>query len=135
MQIRKAVIADIPTIQQIAEETWRPTYSHILTEEQTIYMLDLMYRADILSQQIQGNIHFFIVEEDRAAIGYFAIEPQGDKLAKLHIVRRLGHHRQLARCDHHLGIFRLLPVGVFIGGVGGRFGGAGLFGQRIGGDF
>lgn len=84
MQIRKAVIADIPTIQQIAVETWRPTYSHILTEEQTIYMLDLMYRTDVLSQQIRGNVDFFMVEVDHVAIGYFAIEPQGDKHAKLH---------------------------------------------------
>lgn len=84
MQIRKAVIADIPTIQQIAEETWRPTYSHILTEEQTLYMLDLMYAADVLQKQIEGTVEFFMVAVDDEAIGYFAIEPQGDRQAKLH---------------------------------------------------
>lgn len=84
MQIRKAVIADIPTIQQIAEETWRPTYSHILTEEQTLYMLDLMYAADVLQKQIEGTVEFFMVAVDDETIGYFAIEPQGDRHAKLH---------------------------------------------------
>ncbi len=34
-----------------------------------------------------------------------------------------------------LGFFCLLPVGVFALGAGCRAGGAGLFGQRIGGDF
>ena len=77
MQIRKAVIADIPTIQQIAEETWRPTYSHILTEEQTLYMLDLMYAADVLQKQIEGTVEFFMVAVDDEAIGYFAI-PSSD---------------------------------------------------------
>jgi len=33
-----------------------------------------------------------------------------------------------------LGFLRLLPVGVFAAGAGGGVGGAGLFGQRIGGD-
>jgi hypothetical protein len=50
-------------------------------------------------------------------------------------VCRLGHHRQLARRHHHSGVFRLLPVGVFAGGVGRGAGGVGLFGERIGGDF
>ena len=32
MQIRKAEINDIPTIQAIAEQAWRPTYGSILSE-------------------------------------------------------------------------------------------------------
>jgi hypothetical protein len=46
-----------------------------------------------------------------------------------------GHRCQLARRDHHSGLLCLLPVGVFAGGVGSGVGGAGLFGERIGGDF
>ncbi len=84
MQIRKAVISDIPTIQQIAEETWRPTYGHILSEEQTVYMLDLMYNAEVLKKQIEGNIHFFMVADSSNALGYFAMEQTGNTHAKLH---------------------------------------------------
>jgi hypothetical protein len=43
MKIRRALLSDIPDIKEIAEKAWRPTYDHILTEEQTVYMLDLMY--------------------------------------------------------------------------------------------
>jgi N-acetylglutamate synthase-like GNAT family acetyltransferase len=84
MQIRKAVISDIPTIQQIAEEIWRPTYGQILSEEETVYMLDLMYRTEVLKNQIEGHIHFFIVEEPSHALGYFAFEQTGNTHAKLH---------------------------------------------------
>lgn len=84
MQFRKAVITDIPTIQQIAEETWRPTYGHILTEEQSLYMLDMMYADEVLRKQIEGKVAFFIVEESGGAVGYFAIEPLEEKHAKLH---------------------------------------------------
>jgi GNAT superfamily N-acetyltransferase len=84
MHFRKAVITDIPTIQQIAEETWRPTYGHILTEEQTLYMLDMMYAEEVLRKQIEGNVDFFMVEESEVAVGYFAIEQIEEKHAKLH---------------------------------------------------
>ena len=84
MQFRKALISDIPAIQQIAEKAWRPTYEKILTEEQTIYMLDLMYRADVLKTQIEGHIDFFMVEESSQILGYFAIEQTGKSQSKLH---------------------------------------------------
>jgi N-acetylglutamate synthase-like GNAT family acetyltransferase len=84
MQFRKALISDIQAIQQIAEKAWRPTYEKILTEEQTIYMLDLMYRADVLKTQIEGNIDFFMVEESSQILGYFAIEHTGKAQSKLH---------------------------------------------------
>ena len=84
MHFRKAFITDIPTIQQIAEETWRPTYGHILTEEQTLYMLDMMYAEEVLRKQIEGNVDFFMVEESEVAVGYFAIEQMEEKHAKLH---------------------------------------------------
>jgi N-acetylglutamate synthase-like GNAT family acetyltransferase len=84
MQFRKATILDIPSIQAIAEETWRPTYSHILTEEQCIYMLDLMYNSATLRAQIEGNVSFFIVEEAGLALGYVAFEAISTDVVKLH---------------------------------------------------
>ena len=70
MQFRKARISDIPTIQEIAEATWRPTYGHILSEEQTIYMLDMMYGTEVL--------------EEGDPLGYFSIEVTEPGKMKLH---------------------------------------------------
>jgi N-acetylglutamate synthase-like GNAT family acetyltransferase len=84
MQFRKALISDIPVIQQIAEKAWRPTYSHILSEEQTIYMLDMMYGTEVLMKQINSQVEFFLAVEEDQVIGYFAMEISEPSQMKLH---------------------------------------------------
>ena len=81
MILRKATLEDIPLIQEIAEEAWRPTYGHILTEEQTLYMIPMMYNTELISSQI----HLFsILEVDGVAIGYCAFEKTSETDGKLH---------------------------------------------------
>ncbi|MHA8052383.1 N-acetyltransferase family protein [Aquirufa sp. OSTEICH-129A] len=84
MQIRKAEIIDILTIQEIAAQAWRPTYGAILSEEQCVYMLDMMYRTDVLSNQMEGNVHFFMLETEEGAIGFAAYEAVNENEGKLH---------------------------------------------------
>lgn len=84
MQFRKARINDIPVIQQIAEKAWRPTYGHILSEEQTIYMLDMMYGTEVLVKQINSQVEFFLAVEEDQTIGYFAMEITEPSKMKLH---------------------------------------------------
>ncbi len=84
MKIRKALLSDIPIIKTIAEKAWRPTYDHILTEQQTIYMLDLMYNSLTLENQINHNIAFFMVDLEQETVGYFALETINDQMVKLH---------------------------------------------------
>ncbi len=84
MKIRKAILSDIPIIKEIAEKAWRPTYDHILTEQQTLYMLELMYNSLTLENQINGNIEFFMVDLDQETVGYFAIENVNEQIVKLH---------------------------------------------------
>lgn len=81
MILRKARLEDIPTIQEIAEEAWRPTYGHILTEEQTLYMIPMMYANEVIKPQI--NL-FSMVEEDGFTIGYCAFEITSETDGKLH---------------------------------------------------
>ncbi len=84
MKIRKAILSDIPTIKEIAEKAWRPTYEHILTEQQTLYMLDLMYNSLTLENQIKGNIAFFMVDLEQETVGYFSVENVNEQIVKLH---------------------------------------------------
>ena len=84
MQFRKAVISDIPVIQQIAEKAWRPTYSHILSEDQTIYMLAMMYGTEVLMKQINSQIAFYLAVDEDLVIGYFAMEITELSKMKLH---------------------------------------------------
>lgn len=84
MKIRKALLSDIPLIKEIAEKAWRPTYDDILTEQQTVYMLDLMYNSLTLENQMNGNIAFFMVDLDQETVGYFAVENFNEQFVKLH---------------------------------------------------
>ena len=88
MQFRKADISDIPVIQKIAEKAWRPTYGHILTEDQTLYMLDMMYSSEVLEKQMDSTIEFYLVEGENQSLGYFSFEitePNRMKLHKLYL--------------------------------------------------
>jgi N-acetylglutamate synthase-like GNAT family acetyltransferase len=80
MILRKATLEDIPLIQEIAEEAWRPTYSHILSEEQTQYMIPMMYATEVLQNQIDI---FLILEIDGEGMGYCAFEQTSESDAKL----------------------------------------------------
>jgi GNAT superfamily N-acetyltransferase len=84
MQFRKADISDIPVIQQIAEKAWRPTYGHILSEEQTLYMLDMMYSSEVLQKQINSSIAFYLVVDAKQPLGYFSFEITEPDRMKLH---------------------------------------------------
>lgn len=80
MILRKATLEDIPLIQEIAEQAWRPTYSHILSEEQTQYMIPMMYATEVLQNQIDI---FLILEIDGEGMGYCAFEQTSESDAKL----------------------------------------------------
>lgn len=81
MILRIATLEDIPLIQEIAEEAWRPTYGHILTEEQTLYMIPMMYASEVLQKQIEI---FSLLELEGKAIGYCAFEKTSETDGKLH---------------------------------------------------
>lgn len=80
MILRKATLEDIPLIQEIAEEAWRPTYEHILTEEQTQYMIPMMYATEVLQKQIEI---FSILEINGKGMGYCAFEQTSETEGKL----------------------------------------------------
>lgn len=84
MQVRKANKKDIPTIQAIATAAWRPTYLHIIGEEQCAYMLEWMYNSHTLEQQMEKGIQFFILENNLEAIGFAAFEKTQPTKGKLH---------------------------------------------------
>lgn len=83
INLKNATIEDIPLIQSIAEQTWRPTYGHILTEEQTLFMLDMMYSSESLTRQFETNTFIFAYEGE-TPLGFAGFEPKDDEVMKLH---------------------------------------------------
>jgi GNAT superfamily N-acetyltransferase len=72
-EYRKATIADAALIASLAERIWKKHYITIITMEQIEYMLDKMYSAKSLEEQMNAGQYFTLVYLDGEAIGYIAI--------------------------------------------------------------
>lgn len=69
-KITVAGTADIPVIQLLVEQIWRPTYQSILTPEQIDYMVALMYSTETLTTQFEQEHRFLLLYDDATPIGY-----------------------------------------------------------------
>jgi diamine N-acetyltransferase len=92
IKIENASVKDIPVIQQIAEETWWPTYSPIISKEQIRYMLDAIYSSEILQNAIQtGSQNFILLTDENGPQGFASFgkrsnDPQVCKLHKIYVL-------------------------------------------------
>jgi diamine N-acetyltransferase len=96
IQIRPATVADIPTIQRIARETWPSAYGEILQPGQIAYMLDRMYSTEALSAQMSitenapNPQQFLLLRESRdnddsyCGFAAFQTNASGRSVSKLH---------------------------------------------------
>lgn len=82
--LKKAVEADIPTIQEIAKITWGPTYIHIIGQEQVDYMLGKMYSRATLLEQLAAGHTFLIATEGSKHIGFAGYAREDDEAFHLH---------------------------------------------------
>ncbi len=82
--IIKATIADIPAIQQIACKTWPETYGGILSQEQIDYMLQWMYDAAFIQQQMLEGHQFYLLKETSEATGFIDVQMISATETKLH---------------------------------------------------
>ena len=69
-RIEPATLHDIPTIIQLAEATWEPTYRFIISREQIEYMYRVIYTPASLKRQMAEQQHSFL-------LAYVAGEPAG----------------------------------------------------------
>lgn len=69
-RIEPATLKDIPTIIQLAEATWEPTYRFIISGEQLEYMYRVIYSPASLKRQMTEQHHAFL-------LAYVAGEPAG----------------------------------------------------------
>jgi GNAT superfamily N-acetyltransferase len=85
--IVRALLTDIPAIQQVAHQTWPDTFKEILTPAQIDYMLNWMYSTEALAASINHpNQSFWLFQEEGKTLGFAGIEHQynGLKATKLH---------------------------------------------------
>ena len=84
--ISQATRKDIPTIQEIAHQTWPLTYGSILSSAQLEYMLDLMYSDNSLLEQLTTKSMFFLAYEGKTCLGFSSCENnyRNNKVTRLH---------------------------------------------------
>jgi ribosomal protein S18 acetylase RimI-like enzyme len=66
--------SDILTIQQLAQSIWLAHYIPIIGEAQTVYMLDKMYSAPALKQQMESGLQFYLWYEEALPVGFAVVD-------------------------------------------------------------
>ncbi|MDU1890867.1 MAG: GNAT family N-acetyltransferase [Dysgonomonas sp.] len=75
MNIIRATEDHIFIIQSLSERTWPVTFKDILTHEQILYMMDMMYSTSALQKQMKElGHHYLLAEEDGEYFGYVSYE-------------------------------------------------------------
>ena len=72
LSLRQATPKDLPLIVQLAEATWAPTYSSILSQEQIAYMFGELYGEEQLARQMREGQTFLLLFEEEAPVGFAA---------------------------------------------------------------
>lgn len=88
--IRKATVQDAELIHSMAWKVFPQTYEHILSEEQTEYMMHWMYDVENVRRQMEHEGHvYFIASDGETPVGYVSVRPDGtDKvhLEKIYVL-------------------------------------------------
>lgn len=89
MNIIQANTSHIPTIQNIAFESWKITYADIISQEQFDYMIDMMYsKASLTKQMTELNQHFLLIKDESSSDyqGFISFEfnYKGEPKTKIH---------------------------------------------------
>jgi len=85
--IIKATPNDVETIRDIAEKTWRHTYSPILEKEQINYMLGEIYSVEKITSQLKHDTQIYLLLiEDEKPVAFAAYSPREEdsEIYKLH---------------------------------------------------
>ncbi|HMO62631.1 MAG TPA: GNAT family N-acetyltransferase [Ferruginibacter sp.] len=91
LTIKKAGTEAIPVIREMAHAIWPVAYADILAPQQIEYMLDKMYNAATLQQQMQEGQQFVLAYDADVPVAFAAYAPLGDnaltfKLHKIYIL-------------------------------------------------
>lgn len=85
IELKKATVANIEEIQHVEHNTWPDTFGKVMSEEQINYMLELMYSAESLQNQMRVNHNFILVYFENKVVGFASYELDYNKTADLMI--------------------------------------------------
>ncbi len=77
-KIRIAFITDIEKIMEVAEATWKQTYTPIISKEQIDFMYERSYSYDALKEQMQNGVTFLLYLQNDLPLGFASYEFRND---------------------------------------------------------
>ncbi|MFN7015154.1 MAG: GNAT family N-acetyltransferase, partial [Bacteroidia bacterium] len=84
IKFKKCSFDEIPLVSDLASEIWNEYYPSIIGQQQVNYMLDKMYNAAAMKDQIHSGQVFFLVFVNAQAIGFFSYSIKEDNSGFLH---------------------------------------------------
>lgn len=84
--IRRLVRNELPLVREVADVVWPVTFGEILSPEQLVYMMKMMYASDVMEREFDEGIRFNGVFDGGRAVGYLIWGdcPEHPGTAKLH---------------------------------------------------
>ena len=80
MKLVAATTADIKEISELAALIWNQHYPGIIGQKQIDYMLELMYSAESLQEQMLKKLHqFILIKVDDAAQGFISVHTENNR--------------------------------------------------------
>ncbi len=62
---------ELHLVRQVADEVWPLTFREILSEEQIVYMMEMMYASEVMEREYAEGIRFNGVFDGERAVGYY----------------------------------------------------------------
>lgn len=93
--VSEATEPDISHIRDIAEKTWWPSYSSILSADQIRYMLDVIYAEETIRRQmVEGTQTYLLLRDEGGLQGFASFGRRDDTtgIMKLHKLYVLPQH-------------------------------------------
>lgn len=77
---------ELHLVREVADIVWPVTFREILSPEQIVYMMQMMYAPDVMQREFDESVRFHGIFDDEKAIGYFTWGPcdSAPQTAKLH---------------------------------------------------
>ncbi len=96
MEIRQITEpAGLRVIRDVADRVWPETFAEILSPEQIVYMMEMMYAPEVLAAELERGYVFEVLYLEGEPAGYAIYARCEDKpdTAKLHKIYLLGEHQ------------------------------------------
>ncbi len=82
--------ADVRRLAKVAREVWREANVTFCTPEQVEYMIEKFQSFEAITGQLMHGYRYFLIEEGDEILGYFGVQPQGERLflSKFYILKK-----------------------------------------------